>query len=531
MPLLTLRPYQQKAIDDIRFEFSKRNKHLLLQAPTGSGKTVVFSSIAKSISEKNNKVLILTDRIELLMQAGGSINKTGLSSFYIQAGCKVVSDSFNCYVAMSQTLRKRINDEYWLTFLRDINLLIIDECHKQEFNWIFTDIDIFKDKYIIGFTATPKRSGKMRQLGLDYDKIIQTVTVRWLIDNGYLVNDDYYGIQSPDMSDVEIDRIKGDYKESQMFKKFDSPQLYGGVVNNWLDIVPGTKTLIFCVNIEHCIRTAIEFQKNGIDARFIVSNISQPKIKDNATKAELSRYNERKRVYDLLHDNHHLTGNRDNIFKDFEKNKFPVLINAGIATTGYDCPDIETIILNRATTSTTLLLQMIGRGSRISEGKTHFNILDFGGNCERLGYYTEDRFWSLWHDEYNGEGLPPIKNCGYSSDGRPLTEYKGCKRLILASYKICPFCGYKYPDKEIKEIILSGVVFDSQEKRALATKRLRDMTDEELNEYYKLKGHKPAWLWRQLWYRGREVSIRNFAGKYHWNTTTIEKAIDFCKNI
>lgn len=527
--MILLRNYQLQCIADIRENFSKGIKHLIVQAPTGSGKTVIFSSIAKAISEKNNKVLILTDRAELLTQAGGSIKRTGLNSFYIQAGCKLVSNAFNSYIAMSQTLRRRVTDKYWIEFLQNIDLLIIDECHKSEFDYIF---EFFKDKYILGFTATPKRSGKMRQLALDYDKIINTVSVKELIEQGYLVNDDYYGFDAPDMSDVVIDRMKGDYKENQMFKKFNTTTLYSGVVKNYIDICNGSKALVFCVNIEHCIITAKEFEKNGINAKFIVSDISQPQLKENPTDAEKTYYNERKRVYDLFQSNKHLTGNRSDIFKSFESGKFNVLINAGIATTGYDCPTIETIILNRATTSLTLLLQMIGRGSRISENKTHFNILDFGGNCQRLGYYTEDRYWSLWHDEYKGEGLPPVKNCGFDSIGKPIPPGNGCKRMILATYKICPFCGFLYPnDKQIKEIVLSGVVFDATQKKAVKTKRLKDMSYSELKEYYEIKGHKPAWLWRQLHYKNGKTAILEYGKLNFWKNGTIEKALEFCKNL
>jgi superfamily II DNA or RNA helicase len=530
--MITLRPYQLQAIEKVKQAFLQDKKHLVVQAPTGSGKTVIFSTIAKGISDKKNKVLILTDRAELLTQAGGSIKKTGVNSFYITAGCKYVSNAFNCYVAMSQTLRRRIKDKYWIDFLEGIDLLIIDECHKQEFNWIFEEIPTFKNKYILGFTATPKRGGKSRQMGLDYDAIIPTVSVKELIKQGYLVNDDYYGMTSPSMEGVEIDRMKGDYKENQMFQRFNSPQLYSGVVKNYLDICPNTKTLVFCVNIEHSIQTCLEFQKSGIDARFIVSDMSLPKLKESPTDGELSAYNERKKIYDKYKDYVGIySGKREEIFKGFEDNEFPILINAGIATTGYDCPDIETIIINRATASVTLLLQMIGRGSRISPGKTHFNILDFGSNCSRLGYYTEDRLWGLWHDEYGGEGLPPVKQCGHDSDGKQITDKKGCKRLILAAYKICPFCGFVYPNKEIKEIILSGVVFDNEIKKAVKTKRIKDMSNFELMDYWKKKGHKSAWLWRQLWYKGRERAIREFAKEYDWNSRTVEKALDFCKNI
>lgn len=529
-----LRSYQQDCFFNIKKLFAKNKKHIIVQMPTGGGKTIVFSEIAKSVANKSNKVLILTNRVELLTQAGGSIKRTGLNSFYIQEGCKVVSDAFNCFIAMTQTLQRRVKDEYWINFLNSIDLLIIDECHIQSFNYIF---EFFKDKYVLGFTATPKRSGKMRQLGLDFDEILATVTVKELIDSDYLVNDDYYGLDTPNLNGVEIDRMKGDYKEGQLFQKFNTPQLYSGVVKNYIDICNNTKALVFCVNIEHCISTAKEFEKNGIKAKFIVSDISNPKLKDNQTEGEKARYIERKRVYDLFQDNKHLTDTREKIFKDFAEGKFNVLINAGIATTGYDCPSIETIILNRSTISLTLLLQMIGRGSRINEGKTHFNILDFGGNCSRLGYYTEDRYWCLWHDEYKGEGLPPIKSCGHDNNGKQIKQtndlftQKGCNRLILASYNICPFCGFKYPKNNLSEAILNGVVFNNELKKAVSTKRIKDMSFAELKEYYEIKGHKPTWLWRQLKYKGGEKAIKEYGEIEKWRNDTIKKAIDFVKTL
>ena len=71
---------------------------------------------------------------------------------------------------------------------------------------------------------------------------------------------------------------------------------------------------------------------------------------------------------------------RDRILGWFENTKGAVLCNCGILTAGYDCPDIEVIILYRATTSLPLFLQMVGRGSRVTDVKREFTILDFGNN-------------------------------------------------------------------------------------------------------------------------------------------------------
>ena len=466
---MVLRYYQANGVQDITDFFKSGGMHCIRQGATGSGKTIEFTYLAKLVSLKNNKILILTDRSELLYQAGGALKKNGLQAMYIQAGAKYVSNAFNCYIGMSQTLRNRYKLPYWIEFFKSIDLLIIDECHLQHFNWIL-ESGLFDNKHIIGFTATPRRSGKSRQLALDYETIIDGIPVTELINHEpqYLVSDDYVGIEPPDLSDVELDSKSGDYKTGSLFNKYNSPTTYAGAVKNYKEFCPDTKTICFCVNIEHCIKTTIELNEAGISAKFIVSTLSRPKMPENEENAgKLAQYNERKRVYDLLQENKHLTGNREQLFKDFDENKFKILINAGIATTGFDQPDIESVIVLRATLSTTLWLQMLGRGSRISPGKTHFNILDFGGNAERLGHYTEKRLWSLWHEKFEGEGLPPIKTCGVDSNGRPVSDEKGCNRPILASYKICPFCGTKLT--EVCHYCGNDLVEKDRVKRAKTT--------------------------------------------------------------
>src|SRR5690606_9648258 len=93
------------------------------------------------------------------------------------------------------------------------------------------------------------------------------------------------------------------------------------------------------------------------------------------------------------------SGGRTEIFDGFNNNDFDVLVNVDIATKGFDCPDIQVVALYRATMSLALYLQMLGRGARVSKGKSHFTVFDFGGNKSRFGGYDVDRSWSLWHEE------------------------------------------------------------------------------------------------------------------------------------
>ncbi len=528
-----LRDYQQQGVDEIRSEFAGNTNHVILQAPTGAGKTVIFSYIATNAAKKGKKILILTNRTELLTQTGNALDNFGANPFYIRAGSKFINFNHSVYVAMCQTLRNRLKVKMWANWIaNNIDMIIVDECHLQDFNFLF-ESGLVDNKYIIGMTATPKRTGKMRQLALDYEKIIPTVSVSELINRGFLVSDDYFGVAGVDLNNIKYDSLKGDYSESDMFNRFNSPKLYAGVVKNWLEVAKGTQTIVFCVNIEHVIHTCEEFHKNGINAKFVVSGMAKPtEPPKEASDGLWVRYTEKMRLYNLYLKSFGMwSGNRSDIFRKFANKEFTVLINAGIATTGFDCPSIETVIVNRATTSVTLWLQMIGRGSRIYPGKTHFNILDFGDNAKRLGHYTMPQYWNLWHETKNGgDGVAPLKECGI--DGKlDKNNKKGCKRLILASYMICPFCGYIYPKSEAKEIDLMGVMYDVQKHQAVAVKKISEMDSEELYEYHKAKGHKPAWLWRQLYFHGGVDLIEKLGNEKGWKRGTIEKAINYVKSL
>jgi len=471
--MFTPYPYQSKAIADIQQDFRTGLKHLLVCSPTGSGKTVIFSLISKMVSERGKKVLILTDRAELLNQAGGSIKNVGLKAYFIADGIKNYNGNYSCYIAMSQTFRRRITQPYWQEFLAGINLVVIDEAHKQEFNYLF-ESGLVTNKHVLGFTATPKRTGGMRQLALDYEKIIYTVPIKQLIHMEKLVAADEYQFNPPDLSDVGIDYKAGDFKAGQLFQKYNTTKLYAGVVKNWLLHAPNTKTIVFCVNIEHTIKTAMEFAANGISVKYVVSDVPKPKpptdmepepVPDGGSETDTEnispaeKYRLKLEAYNLYKSTFtELSGDRETIFNGHKNGDFTVLVNAGIATTGYDDPTLETGILNRATLSLQLYLQMIGRLTRASDGKTHCNILDFGGNIQRFGGYAEDRHFSLWHEKIDGNGLPPIKTCGIDSNNRPIggggLQVYGCQRPILASYPICPFCGFIYPKKMVEEVEL-----------------------------------------------------------------------------
>lgn len=535
--MIKLYKHQKKLVKEISKLMRKGMKHLIVQSPTGSGKTVMFSYIAKKTSEKGNKVLIITDRTELLMQTGGTIQKFQMHPHYIKAGTKVIDRSNQVFIGMAQTLRNRVKNKSWQDFiLNDIDLIIIDEAHIQEFNYLFEN-DFLKNKFVLGFTATPVRAGKMTQFGVQYDAIVNGTPIRSLVKKGYLLNCDIYDCGSPDLTSVAMNRMKGDYSETSMFKKFDSNTLYQGLVKNYLKYTPNQKMIVFCCNVEHAIKTTKELVKAGITAKFVCSPKNPPREPARWTQASEVLFKERFEAYKLyMKSVYDYSGDRNEVFDDFKNNKFKVLVNVDIATKGFDCPDIQVVALYRATTSLALYLQMMGRGSRISDGKTHFTVFDFGGNKDRFGPYEVDRNWSLWHDEVKpGGGVPPMKTCGENSDYEAIEgsgEVKtGCKRLILAAYRICPFCGFKYPEKNRgKEIELELSKITDENGVIIKSKSFTQMSYRELYVYRKAKKHHLNWVWFILWNRGGEKEIRAYAKECGYSKKMVYRAIELCKS-
>lgn len=489
--MITLYPYQSDLISQVRAELTKGKKHILVQSPTGSGKTVMFSYIVKEMEKRGKRALIITDREELLDETSKTLREFNLHPFFIRRGQFVEPPlTYQVYVAMGQTLRRRIG--IWPKFFKSFDVVICDEAHKQEFNPYFEN-NCFNGAIILGFSATPQRMGKQRQLAADYEVLIQGLQVPELIRLGKLVPDKYFGIAGANVKGVKLNSF-GDYQESGMYERFNKRELYAGVVENWVKNVPGTSTLGFGVNIQHVINTCKAFNDAGITAKFLTSDVAPPilgtgesaRVKYDIKLAEYENFRDAYRQY---------SGDRNQIVNTWKQRKYDVLWNAGILTTGFNRKDIETIIINRATTSIPLWLQMLGRGSRVYPGKTHFNILDFGNNAAELGYYNQYRNWSLYHEESKGGGAPPVKQCGTMA-GKRHTDKNGnvgCDAYIYTSARICE-CGYIFElEKELKFADLVQIDYNTDHIQ-IPEKNYFD----ELENVAESRGYKFGWVLNQI---------------------------------
>lgn len=352
--------YQVEAIDQIfqRVNEHKQNYNLLFQLPTGGGKTVIFSELAKRyILEHKKKVLILTHRIELLAQTGRVLRDIGVTNKIINSKVKVLNDEENywCFVAMVETLNNRLNDEK--ADFKNLGLVIIDEAHYNSFRKLFK---FFENQIILGVTATPLSSNIKLPLKDNYEELIVGESISSLVDRGFLAKATQYSY------DVSLRSLKvginGDYTVSSSERLYGNYFMQEKLLYAYEEKAKGTKTLIFNNGIATSKQVYALFNEAGYDVRHL--------------------------------DNTNSEKERDEILTWFRTKSDAVLTSVSILTTGFDVPEVRTIILNRATKSLTLYHQMIGRGSRKLPDKDEFSVIDLGNNARRFGLWDNHVNWA-----------------------------------------------------------------------------------------------------------------------------------------
>ena len=475
--MIQLRPYQLEQIDQVRRKFATGAKRVILCSPTGSGKTVTFTSIIARTVQKDlfHRVLIITDRIELFKQTWATLRKIDLEPVIYNATVKP-TETINgrVVVAMIETLKSRWK-RYGSLPIGQFDLIIIDEAHKGNFKRVF---EIFPESRVIGATATPIATTKKDPLKNYYDDIVANVTIPDLIESGNLVPEQVYSMRLLDKSKLDYSSSKGDYTEASQYIAFSERKLFDGLINAYRDKAVGRKTIIFCPNIQMSEDVAKMLIGSGHDNVFCLTS-------RNSTS-------------------------RDEILKKFHMSDSGVMVNCGILTTGYDHPEIEVCILYRATRSLPLYLQMIGRCSRPARGKSQMTVIDMGGNVDEFGLWSDHRDWKdiFWNPPKKGNPQPaPVKDC------------PECEAILSVRVVECPYCNFKFPRQQSKDLMTGELVEvkpligrkvstltagelhilekHGKIKATYAWRVARTMGDDYLKTYAKISGKKRGWLYYQ----------------------------------
>ncbi len=352
--------YQLRGMDKIFSSLAEApdNHNLLYQLPTGGGKTVIFSEIARRyIAKKQQKVLILTHRIELCGQTSRMLEDFHVKNKIINSEIKELPDQkdYMCFVAMVETLNNRLQDD--MIELENIGLVIIDEAHYNSFRKLYHH---FEKCVMLGVTATPLSSNIKLPMYENYDELIVGESISYLIKNKFLSQPETY-CYDVGLSSLNIG-ANGDYTIRSSDLLYGDYPMLQKLLYAYEERSLGKKTLIFNSGIETSQSVLEVFTKAG---------------------------------YEIKHlDNKNTPAERKEIIKWFKNKPDAILTSVGILTTGFDEPTVESIILNRATKSLTLYFQMIGRGSRVLPDKDTFTIIDLGNNVKRFGLWDGMVDWN-----------------------------------------------------------------------------------------------------------------------------------------
>ena len=431
--------------------------------PTGAGKTVVFASISKSISDNKKNVLILVHRKELIDQASKKLKTIGVKHGIIAAQYKPKKN--NTQIASVQTLVRRLNNN---DFFPDY--IIIDEAHHAAAgSWqkILDYYDNTCQAYKIGCTATPIRlDGK--GLADFFDDLVLGPGVAQLIEDKYLAP---YKVFAPPLK-LDLDRVKtlgGDYQKKDLEKQIDSVDIIGDAVQQYKKHADGLPAIAFCISIKHATDVCNKFKDAGYKAAIVHGEMK--------------------------------VGDRDEAIKGLGNGKIQILTSVDVISEGTDVPDVSAAILLRPTKSEGLYLQQVGRVLRPKPGKTAI-ILDHVNSTRTHGFVDDKREWSLHSKKKKkkkGAVVPHVETC------------KKC----FATYKptpVCPVCGYEAQNRErfIKqeegelEELKRKETEDKQKQTLIRSAR----TLQELEQVAQILGYKKGWAYKMHQSRTKKQPLK-----------------------
>lgn len=376
---------------------------VLLQGPTGSGKTALTVHMMKSAAERGLSSMFCVHQNELLKQTSRALWEQKLEHGLIASG--KVRSVLPAQVASVQTLVRRM-DRY-----KQPKLIIIDEAHRAAASTYRRVLDYYPDAMVVGLTATPERTDG-KGLGDIFETIVTGPTVTQLIDAGYLADYDIFA--PPSQVDVSaVRKTAGDYNKAELQAAMDKPTITGDAVAHYKALAYGKRCVVMCVSIEHAEHVVAQYNASGVPAAMIEGRMTD---------------REREAVLDRL-----------------ASGELLVVANVQLLIEGVDIPAIEVVQWLRPTQSLIVWMQGCGRGLRPAPGKDKLLILDHVGNCQRHGLPDDEREWSL-------EGRKARKRKADDEPDSGIQQCDKCYAVFSPGPTHCPSCGAVIERKQAREI-------------------------------------------------------------------------------
>ncbi len=359
-----LRPYQQDAVNATLQHFRRDKSPAVIVLPTGAGKSLVIAELARLAK---GRVLVLAHVRELVEQNHSKYLSFGLEAGIFSAGLNRKESDYKVTFGSIQSIA-RAPDEFFENF----SLLVIDECHRvsaegdTQYNQVISKLQKNNPELcILGLTATPYRLGlgwiyqlnkhtKTLQTEEDrfFKKCIFDLTLRYMIKNKYLTTP--IKIDSPvacyDFSSLKLNGMSYVLTQVEALLQ-DQTRITPVIIKNIIEMSADRHgVMIFTSSVNH----AIEIMKN------LPPYISALVVGETPDE------------------------DRDEIIEAFKNRKLKYLVNVSVLTTGFDAPHVDVIAILRPTESVSLYQQIIGRGLRLSPGKSDCLILDYTGQGHDL---------------------------------------------------------------------------------------------------------------------------------------------------
>lgn len=350
-----LRQYQSDLLSKIHTSWRAGSRRIMVQSPTGSGKTVLMGHIAKKVSCRGKRVLILAHRQELIEQAADKVGTiSGLPVGIVKAGYEP-NYSHSIQVASVQSLVNRID------LLSKIDLIIVDEAHHSPATTYRRILAAYPEAYILGVTATPYRLNgtSFREL---YDELVCGMSIAELIDCGFLSKYRMFADAKPMITKGA--KIKhGDYAVADIARLNNARFLGTNLVESYRRYANGLRCLVFALNIQHSIEIVASYNAAGVTAIHLDGKTPQV--------------------------------DRAEALKQFALGRVRVISNCQLFDEGFDLPALEAVQLAVPTQSLSRYLQMVGRAMRPAEGKENAIIIDHTDNWQIHGLPDAERIWTL----------------------------------------------------------------------------------------------------------------------------------------
>jgi superfamily II DNA or RNA helicase len=390
---MELRDYQMRVVEETRQRLRKR-KRVLIQLPTGGGKTAIAAHITKSAVARGYSTMFLCHRDFLVDQTSKTFAPSGIDHSFVAAG-RWYNQWANSHIGMVQTVRGR------LAKLATPRLVVWDEAHHIGAATWAAIMAAWPDAIHIGLSATPVRlDGK----GLDkhFDDLVIGPSVKMLIERGHLSDYRAYAPSTPDLTGLAT--RMGDYKADEIEAVMDKSVLIGDMVQHYRQHAAGKLGVYFCTSIKHSQHVAAAFREAGISAQHL--------------------------------DGTSTTFERGQAAQAFANRDIMILTNVDLFGEGYDLAaqaqrdvTIEMVGLGRPTQSLGMFMQQVGRALRPEPGKMAI-ILDHAGNISRHGLPDDDRDWKL-----TGLKKKP------ASDASTVRQCEYCFSSISKFERKCRYCG------------------------------------------------------------------------------------------